>query len=224
MSRPLNYLAQAASGNPPAPPTSQTGRANEPVCSDLTSPIVIFSVGHDGLEFHAHEASLRKLPALAAAVGDQPDYGWTNTITLPDDDPTLVAALLEFLHVGTYMYVTSNGPAIPHGQFDEGRFHIGVYLVAAKYRFAALAKIASGNMRAVATELDGVGALRLWRAAYLAGLRLVAGSGDVPMYGQGQGLVMWVQGLFREAEMEMEQTMVECPMLACDLLRIGMGN
>lgn len=183
-----------------------------------------FTVGHDGLEFQAHEETLRKLPVLAAAVGHQPDYGWTNTITLPDDDPTIVAALLEFLHTGTYTYVSSNGPAIPHAEFDEGRYHIGVYFVAAKYGCAALATTAAGNMRAVATELDGVGALRLWRAAYPAGLRLRPGSGDVAMYRQGEGLVMWVKGLFREADREMEETMVECPMLACDLLRIAMGN
>lgn len=188
------------------------------------SPIVTFSVGHDGLEFHAHEEILRKLPVLAEVVGHQPDRGWTNSITLPDDDPTVVAALLEFLYTDTYTYATLASPAIPHGEFDEGRFHIGVYFAAAKYGCAELAATAAGNMRAVATELDGVGALRLWRAAYPAGLRLMSSTRDVAMYRRGEGLVLWVKGLFREAEREMEETMVECPMLACDLLRISMGN
>lgn len=188
------------------------------------SPMVTFSVGHDGIEFHAHEDILRKLPILATAVLSQPERGWSHTITLPDDDPTAVSALLEFLYTGTYTYATSTGPATPHGELDEGRYHIDVYVVATKYGCAALAEAAAGNVRAVATELDGVGALRLWRAAYPAGLRLLDGSEDLAMYRRGEGLVLWVKGLFREAEREMEETVVECPMLACDLLRIGMGN
>lgn len=220
----LIHWMPVPSGGESALHTLYIAQSDEPVCSHLMSPIITISVGHDGLEFHAHDEILRTLPALAEAVGRQPDRGWTTTITLPDDDPTVVAALLEFLYTGTYTYATSASPAIPHGELDEGCFHIGVYFAAAKYGCAELAATAAGNMRAIATELDGVGALRLWRAAYPAGLRLISNTRDVAMYRRGEGLVSWVKGLFREEEREMEETMLECPMLACDLLRIGMGN
>lgn len=188
------------------------------------SPIITFSVGHDGIEFHAHEDTVLKLPDFATAVGSPDDQEWSNTITLPHDDPTAVSALLEYLYTGNYTYASSTSPATPYGELDEGCYHIGVYVVAAKYRCSVLADIAARNVRAVATELDGVAGLRLWRVAYPAGLRLLEASEDLPMYGRGEGLVSWVKGLFKEAGREMEETVAQCPMLACDLLRISMGN
>lgn len=194
------------------------------------SPIVTLSAGPEKVQFHAHEDTLCQLSFFRAALQGQFKEASEKAIAMPEDDPSKVSALVEFLYTGNYTYTydpsSVHVPAwscIPVGDLDEGLYHVGVYVVASKYDCSGLSKMAVENFLAVANELDNINTLRLWKAAYSVGLQLSRRKQDFKMYRSGEGLVAWVKGLFREDCEEMEETMSACPKLACDLLRIASG-
>lgn len=199
--------------------------------SHLMSPIATLCVGQERVQFHAHEDTLCKLPFFKAALQGLFKEASEKAISMPEDDPSHVSALIEFLYTGNYTYTydpTSitlpDGSTTPVGDLTEGLYHVGVYLVASKYDCTVLSEMAVKNVEAVAIELDNINALRLWKAAYAEGLRLSRCRQDFKHYSSGEGLVAWVKGLFREYEEEMDETFGECPQLATDLLRIATGD
>lgn len=150
---------------------------------------------------------------------------------MPEDDPSKISALVEFLYTGNYTYtydptcvLLPEGSTTPIGDLTEGLYHIGVYVVASKYDAQGLAGMAVKNFEVVAIEVDNINALWLWKAAYAEGLRLPRCREELQLYGSGEGLVAWVNGLFKEHGDEMDQTFAECPQLATDLLRIVTGD
>lgn len=200
-------------------------------CSHLMSPIATLRVGEGKVQFHAHEDTLCKLPFFNAALQGMFKEATEKTISMPVDDPTHVSALLEFLYMGSYTYtyypasvMVPEGSTTPAGDLNEGLYHLGVYVVAAKYDASVLALIALKNFKAVAIELESICALQLWLAAYTEDLRLPRCRQEFDQYSSGQGLVSWVQGLFREHEEVMEGVLEQCPLLTADLLRISTGD
>lgn len=195
------------------------------------SPIVTLSVGQDSVQFHVHEDTLCSLPFFQAALHGHFKEATDKIISMPEDDPSKICALVEFLYTGNYTYIydplivhVPDKSAIPAGDLEEGLYHVGVYVIASKYDCPALSEMAIKNFRVVATELSSVGTLRLWKAAYEAGLQLSLAEADFFQYRGGEGLVAWAKGLFREEKQEMEDTMEALPKLACDLLRTIMGE
>lgn len=195
------------------------------------SPIATLCVGEEKVQFHAHEDTLCTLSFFKAALHGMFKEATDKAISMPDDDPTHVSALLEFLYTGSYTYtyypssaMLPEGSTTPAGDLNEGLYHLGVYVVAAKYDASVLASIALKNFKAVAIELESVCALQLWLSAYAKDLRLPRCRQEFDRYSSGQGLVSWVQGLFREHEEVMEDVLEQCPMLAADLLRISTGD
>lgn len=195
------------------------------------SPIVTLYVGQERVEFHTYEDTLCQLPFFQAALQEghyrEPSG---RTLEMPEDDPTKVSALIEFMYTGNYTYTYDAGSAqllsgsnTPIGDLTEGLFHVGVYVVASKYNCQRLAEIAVKNFEAVLNELDDIKTLRLWKAAYSEGLKLLGRIKDFEQYRSGEGLVAWVRGLFDDHREEMDKTMSEHPTLACDLLRIATG-
>lgn len=153
-------------------------------------------------------------------------------ILMPEDNPAHVSALIEFLYTGnyTYMYDPSvapvpEGSTMPAGDIMEGMFHAGVHVLAVKYGAAKLVARAIKNFGAVSGALDSINALRLWKAVYIGGLlELPRHSKDCELWRNGQGMSTWVKQLFAEHGEEMDETVLECPQLAGDLLRIVTGG
>lgn len=190
------------------------------------SPITTLYVGPNRVEFHAYEDSLCQLPFFQAALRGRFGEATEQVVTMPEDDPSHVSALIEFLYTGNYT-CTYNPPitplqgGFPVGNLAQGLFHIAIHVIASKYGCAELGAVAIRNFQPVVAELDSVGSLRLWQAAYAAGLRLPEQRAVFGGYCGGEGLVAWVKCLFGEYREEMERTMMEHPALACDLLRIA---
>lgn len=195
------------------------------------SPVATLSVGPKPVQFHAHEDTLCTLPFFQAALQGLFKEASEKAISMPEDDPSNVSALIEFLYTGNYTYTydptsitLSEGSTTPVGDLAEGLYHLGVYVVASKYDSSVLSEMAVKNFQAVAIELDNINALRLWKAAYAQDLCLSRCRKDFKNYSSGEGLVSWVKGLFREHEEEINETFAACPQLATDLLRIATSD
>ncbi|KAH6888432.1 hypothetical protein B0T10DRAFT_538509 [Thelonectria olida] len=72
--------------NPPQPP----------------SPIVTLNVGRDGRLFAAHEDVLRQSPFFEAAMRSGYCDAQSKRISLPDEEPEVFSAILEYLYKGDY--------------------------------------------------------------------------------------------------------------------------
>lgn len=196
--------------------------------SHLMSPISTLYVGEARVEFHVHQDTLTELPFFRAALQGQFREASEKAIAMPDDDPTKLSALIEFLYMGNYTYAYDPTSVQPHegsdapiGDLAEGLYHLGVYVVASKYDCPKLSDLAVANFKSVANELDGINTLRLWKAAYDEDLHLPRSSEEFTKDCRGEGLVSWVTGLFEQHCEELDETILACPQLASDLLRIA---
>lgn len=194
------------------------------------NPIITLSVGEEGVKYHVHEDTLCKLPFFKAALQGKFKEASENAIAMPEDDPSGVAAVIEFLYTGNYTYSYDptkvqipEGSTIPAGDFTEGLYHIGVYTVASKYDCKALSEMAVMNFSMVAVGLDNESAFRLWKVAYSDGLRLSQCKDSFAKYNSGEGLMSWAEWLFTKYGDEMDVTFDEFPQLAGDLLRVAIG-
>jgi hypothetical protein len=73
-----------------------------PVKRTLTSPIVTLMVGHEGRLFAAHEEVLCQSPFFERACRDQYLAAQNKRISLPDQEPEIFSAVLEYLYKGDY--------------------------------------------------------------------------------------------------------------------------
>lgn len=192
------------------------------------SPIVTLYVGQGRVEFHVHEDTLTKLPFFRAALQGQFREASKKAICMPDDDPSKITAMIEFLYTGNYTYAydptsveQDEGSDAPVSNLAEGLYHLGVYVVASKYDSANLSERAVANFKSVANELDSINSLRLWQAAYAEDLQLPRSREEFIENYRREGLVSWVTGLFEENGAELEETISACPQLAIDLLRLA---
>lgn len=151
---------------------------------------------------------------------------------MPEDNPVHVSALIEFLYTGNYTYVydpsvrsVPEGSAMPAVDIMEGMFHAGVHVLAVKYDAGELAARAIKDFRTVSDALDNINALRLWKSVYVDDLLALPRHGkECELWRNGQGMAKWVKQLFAEHGEEMDETVLECPQLAGDLLRIVTGG
>lgn len=81
------------------------------------------------------------------------------------------------------------------------------------------------NFGVVSSALDSINALRLWKTVYVEGLQQLPRHGkDFEMWRDRPGIVNWVNELFTNHREEMDATVLECPQLVGDLLRIVTGG
>lgn len=186
------------------------------------NPTIPLFVGEDRVQFFVHKDTLCQLAFFKAALSGGFKEASEQLISLPEDNPSHVSALIEFLYTGNYTYSynpdTVNPPvgsAVPAGDTVECMFHIGVFVVASKYDCKGLAQIATLHFEFVESELDGIEVLRLWKFVYALDMHFSARTIGPRAAG---GLALWVKTMFREHREEMEQAFVEFPMLASDLL------
>ncbi|KAI1747395.1 hypothetical protein F4782DRAFT_424081 [Xylaria castorea] len=73
-----------------------------PVKRSLTSPIVTLMIGHEGRLFAAHEEVLCQSPFFQRVCQDQYLEAQNKKISLPDEEPEIFSAVLEYLYKGDY--------------------------------------------------------------------------------------------------------------------------
>jgi hypothetical protein len=73
-----------------------------PVKRTLTSPIVTLTIGHEGRIFAAHEEVLSQSPFFEQACREQYLEAQSKRISLPDEEPEIFSAVLEYLYKGDY--------------------------------------------------------------------------------------------------------------------------
>ncbi|KAI1365519.1 hypothetical protein F5Y08DRAFT_174794 [Xylaria arbuscula] len=73
-----------------------------PVKRTLTSPIVTLMVGPEGRLFAAHEEVLCQSPFFERVCRDQYLDAQNKRISLPDEEPEIFSAVLEYLYKGDY--------------------------------------------------------------------------------------------------------------------------
>jgi hypothetical protein len=66
------------------------------------SPIVTLTIGREGRLFAAHEDVLRQAPFFEAACRGQFHDAQSRRISLPDEEPEVFSAVLEYLYKGDY--------------------------------------------------------------------------------------------------------------------------
>lgn len=197
--------------------------------SHLKTPIITLYIGTDRVEFHAHEDTLCKLRFFQSELQGSPHESGSKTITMCDDTPGTVSALIEYLYTGNYTYTydaaTARTSGDPVANLSEGRFHISVFAIASKYECDGLAAMAASNFEDILPELESVDTLRLWRYAYGAGPDVASWRTQFERCYSGKRLenwlVVWVAELFENHRQEMEETIAEEPELAADLLRLA---
>lgn len=198
------------------------------ICSHIMNPTITLFVGEDRVQFYIHKDTLCQLPFFEAALSGGFKEGSDQVVSLPEDNPSHVSAMIEFLYTGNYTYAynpdtvnPSDGCIVPASDTVECMFHIGVYVVASKYDCQGLVQIAALHFDYVESELDGIKALDVWKIAYTVDMRFSARTTGPRTAG---GLAVWVTTMFKEHREVMEQAFTEFPMLASDLLCTVAGN
>lgn len=192
------------------------------------SPIIILRIGPDKTEFRAYEDILCRLPFFRAALHGGFQEASEKAITMPEDEPETIAALIEFLSTGSYTYSypvpqpSDAGTAadIPTSDVAQGTFHVAVYAVAAKYDCDKLVQGALSNFTYVMKQLQGLDVIELWKAAYVKGLYLAQFEDDPDLRTFMEGLQSLVGNVYRAHREEMENMVSEYPALASDILRL----
>lgn len=188
------------------------------------SPLVALHVGPDAVVFHACEATLCRVPFFRAALQGQFREATEKKITMPEEKPEIISALIEYISTGSYTYTydvdaitDQNGTPTP--DLARGCFDVGVYAVALMYDWPPLGCAALHNFFAVLSQLDGMDIVRLWKAAYEHGL-------TIPLCGEAgclaefeESLPKLLKGLYKTDGEEMDNMVAEFPALAGDFMR-----
>lgn len=184
------------------------------------SPVVTLLVGADNVVFHASEATLCRVSFFRAALQGQSRHAADKRISLPEDVPPIFSALLEHLYTGTYTYNRTIVDGTFTRDLPEGCFHASVYAVATKYRWQPLVKAAVRNFLIVLQVLSGIDVVRLWKAAYEAGLTISACVSGGRLADFQRLLPELLQGLYGTDGAELESTIADLPSLASDIIRL----
>lgn len=188
------------------------------------SPLVALHVGPDAIVFHAYEAALCRVPFFRAALQGQFREADEKKINMPEEEPQIISALIEFVSNGNYTYTYSDDAAtdrhgVPIPDLAQGCFHVRVYAVAAMYDWPPLVADAMHNFAFVLSQLDGMDIVCLWQVAYEKGLTL-------PLCAEAGGLVEFekvlpkmLKGLYETDGDAIDAMVVEFPALASDVMR-----
>lgn len=195
------------------------------------NPVITLSVGEDRVQFRAHQDTLCQLPFFKAALLGGFKEASEQAINMPEDDPSHISALIEFMYTGNYTYTYDpdcvklyDESTNPIGDLAEGLFHASIHIMASKYDCPKLVELSTIHFEIVLGELDDINAFRLWKTAYTDGISFPGLTKGLKQYRSREGLISWVKALYSEHREEMEKTVTEFPMLSSDLLRITTGD
>lgn len=185
----------------------------------MMSPLVTLHVGPDAIVFHAHEATLCRIPFFRAALQGHFEESTTKLIRIPEEKPSIISALVEYISTETYTY-TYNDDSGTIPTLAQGCFHVGVYVVAHMYDCPGLAAHAMGNFVAVLGQMKGMDVVGLWKEAYAKGLMIKVCAAAGRMNRFVMVLPELLKGLYKTESEEMDRMVVEYPALASDLMRL----
>lgn len=198
------------------------------------SPPVTLVIGPDNTLFHTSQSILCRLPFFRAALQGGFLEASDQRITMPEDEPQTVAALIEFLYTGSYTYSYRASPeaadeaavelTTPATELVEGVYHAGVYSTAQKYGCAGLEEAALKAFMFVLGHLKGVDVMHLWEAAYAKDLTLSAVEERVEVEEFRAGLPRMMRELYTLHPTDMMQISVDYPELLHDLARLVFYN
>lgn len=208
------------------------------------SPIVTLYVGQESTKFHVHENTLCKLPFFKAALQGQFREASDKIMRLPEDNPEAFSVLVEHLIVGGCSFsfdtvklqrIQENLGRTPETQEHElageqlalrlkelvkGAFYIQVYVIADKYDCPELCQKVQRIFRDLTADFPALDILHILKFAYTADINIsTLGIGSTPK--QMEIIKSWTHTLFKENPEEMRRTMLEFPVLSCDLLNIA---
>lgn len=194
------------------------------------SSIVTLTVGEERIDFHTNQDILCRLPFFHAALHTGFKETAEKKITMPEDEPEIIAALIEFLAVGKYTYTyrpaaeTGNKKPAPPCDLLEGSFHLRVYATAFKYDCQGLVGAAMESLIDVLRQLDGIDVVQLLKETYLRGcdIEMLAKGGDMaPVKKKLPGILKRV---YAAHGVQMKGVVCECPALANDLLKLSVSG
>lgn len=188
------------------------------------SPVIELQVGPNGVIFYAYKDILCRLPFFQAALNGQFKEASEKAIKMPDDEPDIVSALLEFLYVGNYTYTydpaSSSAGGIPVQDSSEGSFHVRLHALASKYDCQPLSDLTRKSVAYVFDGLITIDAIHLLKEMYENSWVLRDWEDDTEMCRVKQGLPQLMKQLYRSHQDGLEAILAECPALAIDLLRL----
>lgn len=192
------------------------------------SPIVILRIGPDNTQFRAYEDILCQLSFFRAALQGGFKEATEKTITMPEDEPATIAALIEFLSTSSYTYTyesqqiddVAETAEIPVSDVTQGTFHVAVYAMASKYGCEKLVDGSLRNFTDVLKELKGDDVISLLKVASRQGLYLSKLETNSDLQTFVKGLPQLVAEAYATHREEMESMVSDYPVLASDLLRL----
>jgi len=98
----LSKLQRSLREQDTSPPSATRATGNASSASPTPSPIVTLSIGREGRLFAAHEDVLRQAPFFDASCRDNFLDVQSRRILLPDEEPEVFSAVLEYLYKGDY--------------------------------------------------------------------------------------------------------------------------
>lgn len=197
--------------------------------------MVTLYVGEDRTRYHAHEDTLCQLPFFRAALQGQFKEALEKSISMPEDDPEAVSALIEWLYTGKSTYDEKrlhettlrirSAPDLPSQGLLKGLFYLEVYVVASKYNCPTLQQKSREMFYAIARyALSDIDRLRLLKAACTATTLLPylpIDTEDLEDYSLASVIIIskqWVGRLFKEHGNEMRDTLEDYPTMATGIL------
>lgn len=193
------------------------------------APIITLYVGEDRIEYHVHEDTLCKLPFFRAALLGQFKEATEKAITMPEDDPEAVSALIKWLYnaelsnVKTLHHTTMKLRQVGVGSslsplFLEGLFYLEVSIVASKYECEGLLQAAIKGFYGAQRGLSDIAIFRLFKCAYTTDERLPVALSRGNQASIVQSTILWIRRVRRDNSEEVEKTLEAFPGLATSIL------
>lgn len=190
----------------------------------LASPTIALHVGTgpETVTFHAREDTLCGVPFFAAALLGGFKEAIEKSISMPEDSPEVISAMLEYLATTRYTYAYNTGPKDKEA---EAFFHLDLYAAAKKYGALNLMEDAMRKFVGTLEELEdcpGASRLRLWRNAYDVGLR-VRGNWNTHqhIYQFRQEIMRQTRMVLKECKNEFDAAVREVEWFGLDFITIG---
>lgn len=179
------------------------------------SGVIVLQVGSTPVTFHVAADILCRLPFFRAALQDGVRDATDTILTMPDDDPALVAALLEFLYLGSYTYVADHAM-----DRAEASFHVRLHALAGKYACPGLEAVERQSVGHVLDGLHGLDVIMVVKEMYEKGWLAKDWSEMMEFAAVKERIPGLVAELYEAGGEELEGVWAECPGLAADLMRL----
>lgn len=186
------------------------------------SPVILLQVGSTPVTFRAYEDIICRLPFFRAALQGGFREATDKIVKMPDDEPDVVASLLEFLYVGSYTYTFDSEATTdaPPRDIDEASFHVRLHALARKYDCEALEALERRSVAYVLDGLEGMEVVKVLKEMYDSGWVVRDWDGSEELAAVKKRIPGIMRELYGTCEEELEGVWAECTGLAVELLRL----